>query len=61
VTPYRVETINGVSVTFLYDAATGQYQATLARPRFESTRIFDTEAGLRRYVARVTKKLGELP
>ena len=55
-TPYWVEVINGISVTFMYDATTGKYQATLARPRFESTRMFESEAELRRYVTRVTEK-----
>jgi len=56
VTPYRAEIINGVGVTFMYDAATGKYQATLARRPPESTRMFDSEAELRSYVARITKK-----
>ena len=56
-TPYWVEVVNGVRVTFMYDAASGKYQATMERkpPRFESTRIFDSEAELRRYVTEITK------
>ena len=56
-TPYGLEIINGIRVTFMYDAATGKYQATLARkpPRFESTRIFDSETELRRHVTQITR------